>query len=114
MSQHQQFQAVPRKKYTAKETFTSPAVIILLALFGVFLWFGISFVTNPGPSLNYNGTAEVLDIAETTTKCFVDIRREDGRETKQEMTKKSCRQFRDGDTIKMENGQYASTVRSNY
>lgn len=42
------------------------------------------------------------------------IEREDGRETKQPMAKDSCRAFRVGDTIKIENGQYVNTVRSNY
>ena len=114
MSQYQQPQEVPRKKYTAKEIFRNPAVIILLALFAIFLWFGVSFVTNPGPSLNYNGTAEVVKISQTPTKCFAHIKREDGRETKQSMAKDSCRQFRVGDIIKIENGQYVSTVRSDY
>ena len=55
-----------------------------------------------------------MDIGETPSKCFVYIKRDDGRETKQQMRKGDCRKFRVGDTINIENGQYVSTVQDRY
>ncbi|ACL42189.1 hypothetical protein Achl_4238 (plasmid) [Pseudarthrobacter chlorophenolicus A6] len=79
-------------------------------------WFAISFLTpdaaenhEPG-SVNYNGVAEVMDIGETQTKCFVSIKRDTGQITKQSMRKADCRKFRTGDMINVENGQYVSTT----
>ena len=65
-------------------------------------------------SINYNGVAEVMDIGETPSKCFVYIKRDTGRETKETMAKADCREFRVGDKINMENGQYAGTVPDSY
>lgn len=53
-----------------------------------------------------------MDIAETQTKCFVYIKRDTGRETKQPMRKGDCRKFREGDMINIENGQHVSTAAS--
>lgn len=91
--------------------FKNPAAIVLVVVIFVGVLFGSSFVwdaTHPSKegSLNYNGTAQVVGITETTTKCFIHIRREDGSITKQPMAKPTCRQVREGDTIKIVNGTY--------
>lgn len=83
-------------------------------------WFLISFLTpepvsnGSGSSINYSGVAEVMDVGETQTKCFVYIKRDTGKETKQSMRKDDCRKIRVGDMINVENGQYVSTVHSDY
>jgi hypothetical protein len=55
-----------------------------------------------------------MDIGETPSKCFVYIKRDTGRETKEKMAKGHCRKFRVGDMINIENGEYVSTVPNPY
>lgn len=103
----------------AKRFFRGPGLIVIVVAAALAVWFAISFLT-PEPvakeetsgSINYNGVAEVMDIGETQTKCFVYIKRDTGRETKQPMRKGDCRKFREGDMINIENGQYVSTASS--
>jgi hypothetical protein len=103
------------KKITFKEIIKHPVFIILAVIVVIGVWFGISFVniaSNPTEenSINYYGVAKVMKISEAPSKCFVHIKREDGRETKQRMSKADCRKLREGDMINLENGQYVSTV----
>jgi hypothetical protein len=104
----------PNGKPSAKEIFTSPVFIIMTVILVIGIWFGSSFIataTNPTPenSINYYGVAEVLDVRSSPKKCYVDIRRDDGRETRQTMPRKDCGKFHVGDMITLENGQYVST-----
>lgn len=112
MSQPHGDSTAPDQKLSAREFFRSPAFIVILVILAVGAWFIISFVTTatqPEKSLNYNGVAEVVQVNETQTKCFVNIRRDNGKVTKQQMAKDSCRLFREGDMINIKNGQYVST-----
>lgn len=102
----------------ARKFFRGPGLVFIVVTAALAVWFANSFLTpapvhndNPG-SINYNGVAEVMDIAETPTKCFVYIRRDTGQETKQTMRKGDCGKFREGDMINVENGQYVSTASS--
>lgn len=104
-----------------KKFFRGPGLVVIVVAAALAVWFAISILT-PEPaetestsgSINYNGVAEVMDIGETQTKCFVYIKRDTGRETKQPMAKDACRKFRVGDMINIENGQYVSTVPNPY
>lgn len=105
------------QKPTAKEVFKSPAFIAIVVMLAIGIWFGSSFInaaSNPTPenSINYYGTAEVLDVRSSPRKCYVDIKREDGRETRQSLPRKDCGKIHVGDIITMENGQYVSTVQN--
>lgn len=107
------------KKLTFKDIIKHPVFIILAVIMVIGVWFGISFVniaSNPTEenSINYYGVAEVMEISEAPSKCFVHIKREDGRETKQRMAKADCRKLREGDMVNLENGQYVSTVQLPY
>jgi predicted amidophosphoribosyltransferase len=109
-----------RIKPYAKKFFRGPGLVVVVVTAALATWFAVSFLTpepvhkdNPG-SINYNGVAEVMDIAETQTKCFVYIKRDTGQETKQSMRKGDCRKIREGDMINIENGQYVSTASSSY
>lgn len=104
------------KKTGAKSFFTKPAVlasIVMATIMIVGVWFFISFIntaSNPTEenSINYYGVAEVLDVRATPKKCYVEIRREDGRETRQSMARSECGKFHEGDFITLENGQFIS------
>lgn len=103
------------RKLSAKEVFTSPVFFIIIVILAVGLWFGSSFIataTNPTEenSINYYGVAEVLDVRSSPKKCYVDIRRDDGRETRQSLPRGDCGKIHVGDMIKLENGQYVSTL----
>jgi hypothetical protein len=108
----------PAGPSTVRKFFRGPGLVVAAVAAVIVVWFAISFLTpepvhkdNPG-SINYNGVAEVMDIAETQTKCFVHIKRDTGKETKQSMRKADCRKVRVGDMINIENGQYVSTASS--
>lgn len=102
------------KKTGTKSFFTKPAVlasIVMATIMIVGVWFFISFInaaSNPTEenSINYYGVAEVLDVRATTKKCYVEVRREDGRETRQSMARAECGKFHKGDFIVLENGQF--------
>lgn len=104
-----------------KKFFRTPGLVLVAVTMAIAVWFAISILT-PEPvhteetsgSINYNGIAEVMDIGETQSKCFVYIKRDNGRETKQPMAKGDCRKFRVGDMINIKNGQYVSTVPDSY
>lgn len=103
----------PAKKASAKEVFTHPAFFVLIAILAIGIWFGSGFIkaaSNPTEenSINYYGMAEVLDVRSSPSKCYVDIRRDDGTETRQTMARADCGKFDVGDTIKLENGQFVS------
>lgn len=92
----------------------SPAFFVIVAILAIGIWFGTVFIntaSNPTPenSINYYGVAEVLDIRPSPRKCYVDIRRDNGRETRQSMPRKDCGKFHVGDFINLKNGQYVST-----
>lgn len=114
---HSASQVYPRPPVSRARTALRVLLPVVLVILG---WFALSALTpepvhkeNPG-SVNYNGQAEVMNIGETQTKCFVYIKRDTGRETQQTMAKESCRRFRVGDMINIENGQYVSTASSPY
>jgi hypothetical protein len=112
---HSASQIYPRPPVSRARTALWVLLPVALVILG---WFVLSALT-PEPvhtestgSINYSGQAEVMDIGETQTKCFVYIRRDTGQETKQKMAKDACRKFRVGDLINIENGQYVSTANS--
>jgi hypothetical protein len=110
--------AQPSGQSPVRKFFGGPGLIVVVITLAVVAWFVVGFLT-PEPvhkegSINYNGVAEVMDIGMTPTKCFVYIKRDTGKETKQSMAKEDCRKFRVGDMINLENGQYVSTASSSY
>lgn len=120
MSNYQHEPNPPSGQSGVQKFFRGPGLVAVAITLAIAVWFLISFLT-PEPvhtersgSVNYNGVAEVMDIAETPSKCFVYIKRDTGRETKQPMAKGDCRKFRVGDMINIENGQYVSTASSSY
>lgn len=103
-----------------KKFLRGPGLVVAVVTAAIVVWFAISVLTpepvhkeNPG-SINYNGVAEVMDIGMTPTKCFVYIKRDTGKETKQSMAKEDCGKFRVGDMINLKNGQYVSTSSSSF
>jgi hypothetical protein len=114
MSYHYHEDDATNKKLSTKEVLKHPVFIVMAVMLAIGIWFGASFIataTNPTEenSINYYGVAEVLDIRSGPRKCYVDIRRDDGSETRQKMPRKDCGKFHVGDMINIENGQYIST-----
>lgn len=109
--QQQTPEPVPERAFYAKPVFLASVTMAVILVIGI--WFFVSFIniaSNPTRenSINYYGMAEVLDVRATPKKCYVDIRRDDGRETRQTMARGECGKFHKGDIIKLENGQFVS------
>lgn len=107
----------PSNKPSAKQVFTHPAFFVIIAIVAIGIWFGSGFLktaSNPTPenSINYYGVAEVLDVGSNSKRCIVEIRRDDGSETRQHMAKSDCGKMHVGDMIRIKNGQYESTIQN--
>lgn len=112
--------AQPSRQSRVQTFFRGPGLIVAVFTLAIAVWWLVSFLTpEPVPKensglLNYNGVAEIMDISEGPSKCHIDIKRDSGKVTRQQIARAECRKVRVGDMINYENGRYAGKIPNPY